>query len=107
MAKDVIKVSTEAMRDTISQYTAQKTRLMEAFSICVKATNLIDNAWAGTSYRSTRAKMDATWKNLGQAEERMDDAIDELNKVIDIMDNAENTNKTKFSGLDTGTSPFN
>lgn len=103
---DLIRVSTEEMRGTIAQYTAEKARLMEAFAICTKATATIARSWAGPSFLVVSAKMASTWKNLFEAEQKMDDAIDELNKTIDIMDGVENTNKSKIGGLDTGSSPF-
>ena len=103
---DKIKVSTQEMQGTIAQYSAQKAKLMEAFGICTKATQLIARSWAGPSFLITSAKMADTWKNLMEAEHKMNDAIDELNKVIDIMDSTEDSNKSLFAGLDTGSSPF-
>lgn len=106
MAKDVIKVSTEEMQATIAKYTTEKGKLMEAFSICTKATELIARSWAGPSFAVTAAKMAATWKNLFEAEHKMSDAIEELNKTIEIMQSAEDSNKSIAGGLETGSSPF-
>lgn len=104
---DRIKVSTDEMQGTIAQYTAQKAKLMEAFSICKDATALIARSWAGPSFGIVSAKMVATWNNLFEAEHKANDAIDELKKIIDIMDSTESGNKSTFAGLDTGSSPFN
>jgi uncharacterized protein YukE len=106
MAKDLIKVSTAEMEAAIAKYNAEKAKLMGAFSICTKATSLIARSWAGPSFAVTSAKMAATWKNLFDTERKINDAIDELKKTIGIFDEAENSNKSNFAGLEVGTSPF-
>lgn len=106
MAKDIIKVSTEEMSACIARYTTEKSKLMEAFQICVQASSLLAQSWAGPSFLACSAKMAATYANLFQSEQKMDDAIQELNDVINIMDNAENTIQSDVNSLEIGESPF-
>lgn len=106
MANDIIKVSTEEMSACIARYTTEKNRLMEAFQICISASTLLAQSWAGPSFAVCCAKMAATYANLFQSEQKMDDAIDELNSVINLMDTAENKIQGDASGLDVGSSPF-
>ena len=103
---DVIKVSTEEMAQCVAQYTAEKAKLMNALSICMKASSLLARSWAGPSFAVCSAKMAATFKNLSEVEHKIDDAISELNKTIGIMDKVESNAKSSAASLDTGTSPF-
>ena len=106
MAKDIIKVSTEEMSECISRYTSEKSRLMEAFTICISASTLLAQSWAGPSFAVCCAKMAATYANLFQSEQKMDDAIDELKSVIDIMETAEGKVQSDAGSLEVGDSPF-
>ena len=103
---DRILVSTEDMRTTISEYTSQKAKLMEAIGICNKASTLLAQSWAGPSFAACCAKMANTYKNLFQCEQKIDDAISELNKVCTIMEQAEGKVSQSAAALDVGSSPF-
>ena len=103
---DQIKVSTDEMNLCIAQYTAQKAKLMSALSICVSATNLLYQSWAGPSFAVCWTKMQNTWKNLNQTEDKIEDAITELRKTISNMQAAEGKIQANVGSLDTGTSPF-
>ena len=103
---DVIKVSTEEMSACIARYTAEKAKLMNALSICLKASQLLMRSWAGPSFAVCCAKMADTYKNLFQSEQKIDDAINELKKTISIMEQAEGKVKSNVASLDVGTSPF-
>ena len=101
-----IKVDAAAMAATIAKYTAEKAKLMEALQTCTKASQLIARSWAGPSFGIMCIKLADTYKNLFQSEKKMDDAIEELKKSIDIFDNAEKTIVSSINALDVGTSPF-
>jgi uncharacterized protein YukE len=103
---DVIKVDPEAMNACIAKYTAERAKLMNALQICVKASQLLAQSWAGPSFAITCAKMADTYKNLFQSEQKIDDAINELRKTIAIMEQAEGKIKSSAGALDVGTSPF-
>lgn len=103
---DVIKVSTEEMRTCISAYTTQKAKLLGAVAVCMKASALLDQSWAGPSFVICKAKMQKTWSNLSETEKKIDDAIAELNNTITAMEEAEGKIKSSAGSLDAGTSPF-
>ena len=103
---DVIKVSTEEMSACIARYTAEKAKLMNALSICLKASQLLMRSWAGPSFVICCGKMANTYKNLAESEQKINDAISELKKTISIMDQAEGKISSNINSLDTGTSPF-
>lgn len=106
MANDVIKVSTEQMQSAVGRYTSEKAKLMEAVAICVKASALLAQSWAGPSFAVCCAKMANTYKNLFQCEQKIDDAINELKQVIGIMENTESKNTSVAASLEAGDSPF-
>ena len=101
-----IKVSTEDMNACIATYTTQKAQLLEALQICVNASNLLYQSWAGPSFAACCVKMANTWKNLNQTEQKIDDAITELRNTISTMEAAEGKIQSNIGSLDTGTSPF-
>lgn len=103
---DRIKVSTEEMATCIAQYTAQKARLMEALQVCNQASQLLAQSWAGPSFVACAAKMAATYHNLFQSEQKISDAIAELQATVGIMENAESSVNSSVSALDVGSSPF-
>ena len=103
---DMIKVSTEEMNACIAKYTAEKAKLMNALQICLKASQLLTQSWAGPSFTVCCAKMANTYKNLAQTEQKIDDAISELRSTISIMEAAEGKISSNAASLDTGTSPF-
>lgn len=103
---NVIKVSTEDMRACIQKYQTEKQRLMDALQVCNKASQTLARSWAGPSFLTMSIKLANTYKNLLQSMNKMDDAISELNKTIEIMERAENTVKSNAASLDLGDSPF-
>ena len=103
---NVIKVSTEDMAACVSSYMSQKARLMDALSICNNAAQTLAQSWAGPSFLQMSLKLADTWKNLSQSMAKIDDAVDELKKVISIMDSTEKKIVSTVASLDTGSSPF-
>ena len=101
-----IKVSTEQMASTISRDQAEKTKLLEAFQVCVQASQLLAQSWAGPSFLACSAKLALTYKNLFQSEQKMDDAIQELTAAIGIYTETETSVTNSAAALDTGSSPF-
>ena len=103
---DVIKVSTSQMAAAVRRYQAEKARLMDAVSICNHAAQTLAQSWAGPSFLEMSLKLAETYKNLFQSVEKIDDAISELNQVIQIYDRTETANTAVAAGLDAGESPF-
>lgn len=103
---NVIKVSTEDMAKTISQYMAEKQKLMDAVRICNSAAKTLAQSWAGPSFLAMSLKLADTYKNLSQSMAVIDDAVSELRKTIEIMENTENRIKSSVATLDIGISPF-
>jgi len=53
-----------------------------------------------------RTQWQIAYANIKRADDKMQDAVDELNTVANLFDENEATLQSTFSSLDTGTSPF-
>lgn len=105
MAEKIL-VSTEEMRGTVTQYQAAKGDLQNAFSTLDRALKILESCWKGPAYMAMRAQWEIAYGNIKRADDKMQDAVDELNRVADLFDENEATLQSTFGSLDTGTSPF-
>lgn len=103
---EIIKVSTDEMRDTVTQFTTAQSNLQEAYTWMDRAIKVLDTCWKGTAYMAMMTQWNLTYKNIETANERMQDAIDELNKSADLFDTSESNLTSGFNGLEIGSSPF-
>ncbi|MDE7244335.1 MAG: WXG100 family type VII secretion target [Oscillospiraceae bacterium] len=101
-----ILVSTEEIRQTAGQYQGAKGELQDAFTNLDRALKILESCWKGPAYMAMRAQWSVANGNIRRADEKMQDAIDELNKVANLFDENETALKSQFESLDTGTSPF-
>lgn len=101
-----ILVTTDEMRETVSEYQAAKGVLQDAFSSLDRALNILESCWRGPAYMAMRTQWNAAHANIKRADEKMQDAVEELNAVAQLFDENEATLKSTFGSLDTGTSPF-
>ena len=101
-----ILVTTDEMRQTAAEYVSAKAGLQDAFSSLDRALNILESCWKGPAYMAMRAQWDIANKNIRRADEKMQDAVDELNAVAELFDQNESTIQSTFGSLDTGTSPF-
>ena len=103
---DGLIVQDLGMAAAIRRYQAEKNRLMDAVKICNNASRMLAQSWAGPSFAALSVKMASTYKNLSQSITKMDDAIEELNQTIRIMEGAERKVASSAAALDLGVSPF-
>lgn len=103
---EIIKVSTDQMRDTVSRFVSAQSTLRDAYDRMDRAVKVLDSAWKGIAYTAMRTQWSLTYKNIERANERMQDAIDELNRSAELFDSNESMQISTFQALDVGTSPF-
>lgn len=103
---EIIKVSTAEMRQAVQTFTAAQSELQEAYEWMDRAVKTLDSCWKGTAYTLMRTQWNLTYRNIETANERMQDAIDELNASANLFDANESSLTGAFQGLDVGTSPF-
>lgn len=103
---EIIKVSTQQMRETAQNYTSAKQELENAYQNMDKAIKTMDKLWSGPAYVTMLATWAAVYKNIALSELRMKDAIDELNASAQIFDTTEGQTKSKAGALEQGKSPF-
>lgn len=101
-----ILVSTEEMRQTAARYQSAQGDLQNAFSDLDRALNILESCWKGPAYLAMRTQWNVAYKNIKRADEKMQDAVDELNTVAQLFDQNESQLQSTFGSLDTGTSPF-
>lgn len=105
MAEKIL-VSTDEMRQTATAYRGAQGELQDAFSELDRALKILESCWKGPAYMAMRAQWSIANGNIKRANEKMQDAIDELNTVANLFDENEATLQSTFSSLDTGSSPF-
>lgn len=103
---EIIKVSADEMRETATQYVSAQAALQEAYDNMDRAVRVLDSAWKGEAYVAMRTQWNLTYKNISTANERMQDAIDELNASANLFENNEMKIVNAVQSLDVGTSPF-
>ena len=103
---EIIKVSSDQMRDTVTQFVAAQSNLSEAYNRMDRAVKILDSCWKGAAYLAMRTQWGLTYKNIERANERMQDAIDELNESAQLYDSNESVLISNFQSLDVGNSPF-
>ncbi len=103
---EIIKVSTEEMRHTVAEFTTAQRELDEAYQWMDRAVKMLNSCWKGAAYSIMRTQWTLTYNNIERSNERMQDAIDELNKSADLFDSNEAAQISSFQALDVGTSPF-
>lgn len=101
-----ILVSTDEMRQTATEYLSAKGELQDAFSSLDRALKILESCWKGPAYMAMRTQWNIAYKNIKRADDKMQDAIQELNSVARLFDQNESALQSAFSSLDTGTSPF-
>lgn len=101
-----ITVSTDEMRNTVTQFVSAQSTLGEAYERMDRAVKVLDTAWKGAAYAAMRMQWSLTYKNIERATERMQDAIDELNASAELFDSNESVLISNFQSQDVGTSPF-
>lgn len=104
---EIIKVSTDEMRAAVTRFQSAQSQLEGAYTWMDRAVRTLDTVWIGPAYVAMRTQWELTYKNIETANERMQDAIDELNNTANLFDSNEATLQSNFQSLDVGTSPFN
>jgi uncharacterized protein YukE len=95
---DRIIISTEEMEAAVSAYEAQKTIKMDAIAAMKAAVDNMDGSWDGPASDVFMAAFNALYGKMMKTEERMEDAITELNNLIQTATAAD----ADISNLGTG-----
>ena len=101
---DRITISTEEMQTAVSAYEAQKAVKMDAIAAMQTAVNAMDAAWDGPASEAFMAVFNTLHGKMMKTEEKMQDAIDELNAIIGRAEevNADVSNLAKAAESMTG-----
>lgn len=105
-SSDRITVPLDEMTATIGRYELAHDELEDSYVNLSRAMDALDKAWKGIAYLEFRYQLSSIRGNIERADEKMQDAVDELKKTYDIFTNVERSNTSMMAGLDIGTSPF-
>ena len=103
---DIIKVSTQELTNAVNKYTNQKMQLQNAYLRMYRELHRLDGSYQGDASEALKNQFEQMYKNLEQTENKVHDAIDEMTKTANIVDEVEAGLQAAFSGLDTGSDPF-
>ena len=79
---DRITISTEEMQTAVSAYETQKTAKMDAIQAMKNAVDSMDGSWDGPASEAFIAAFNSLYGKMMKTEEKMQDAVDELNAII-------------------------
>lgn len=104
---DKITVSSADLGECAARYTAAGLKLLQCTATYAKALQALSNDWTGRAFLIMSVKIVEMVKNLGESYTKCLDAVGELIDVKGQFEEAENALKGNFSGMETGSSPFN
>jgi uncharacterized protein YukE len=88
------------MQQAVSAYEAQKNIKMDAIAAMKAAVDTMDGYWDGPASEVFMTAFSGLYAKMMKTEERMQDAIDELNRVIGAAEEAENTVRNVNAGAE-------
>ena len=103
---DIIKVSTDELISAVNRFTTQKTQLQNAYLLMYRNIHGLDGSYTGDASEALKQQFEQMYKNIEMTEQKVQDAVDELTKTADIVNQVESSLQSAFNSLDTGTSPF-
>ena len=103
---DIIKVSTQELNNAVSKYANQKMQLQNAYLRMYRELHGLDGKYVGDASEALKQQFEQMYKNIEQTEAKVQDAIDEMTKTAEIVDEVEAGLQSAFNSLDTGTDPF-
>ena len=101
MAEQIL-VNPELMLQTMNQYNTCKGNQTAAYTQLQAAVKSLAGAWEGDAYNAFTAKFNELYNNIKQSEERMQDAVTELQKSHDIFQQVESTISGEVNSLSAG-----
>ena len=99
---DIIKVSTDELISAVNKYSTQKTQLQNAYLLMYRNIHGL----VGDASEALKRQFEQMYKNIEQTEAKVQDAIEEMTKTAEIVNEVESGLQSAFGSLDTGTDPF-
>lgn len=103
---DIIKVSTDELISAVNKYSTQKTQLQNAYLLMYRNIHGLDGVYVGDASEALKQQFEQMYKNIEQTEAKVQDAIEELTKTAEVVNEVEAGLQSAFGSLDTGTDPF-
>lgn len=106
MAADKLLVDSAEVTQAAAQFKTYMGQMETAYLRMSDAVRTLDSTWNGEASEQFKTSFDNMYNNLKQSSDKMQDAVDEMTKAVEIFDEVENQIKAMAEGLETGTSPF-
>lgn len=104
---DYIDYKSSDLEACAAAYRGSLQKLQTAVSTYEQALNALRSDWTGKAFIIMAGKVVTMVLRIKESFDRVTDAMDELGQVQALMDETEQTNVTKMSGLEVGSeSPF-
>ena len=103
---DIIKVSTEELINTVTQFKNHQMQLQNAYLQMYRNIHGLDGSYRGDASEALKNQFEQMYKNIEQTEAKVQDAVEEMTKTAEIVDEVEAGLQSAFGSLDTGTDPF-
>jgi len=104
--QDEILVPVDEMQDSISSFKNAQDHLQNSYRNMERAMDALEHVWSGVAQVAMRYQWHTIYGNISKADEKMDDAIDELRATLQLFTQNEQNTSSSFAALDFGESPF-
>ena len=104
---DKITVSPEELSACAAAYLKASRKLNEATATYNQALQKLSSDWTGKAFQIMSGKVAQMVKNIGESYTKCYDAVSELTNVKTLFEENEQSVKSTFTSLETGSSPFN
>jgi WXG100 family type VII secretion target len=105
-ADDTLLVSTEEMVNAVNIFNTQKSAQMTAYESMKSTVAEMAGSWLGEASQNFQSQFQSFYSNIAQSEARMQDAVTEMEKAVDIFSAVESEHKGNFAAMDTGRGPW-
>lgn len=104
---DMLRFDTQDLQQCINQYNGAMSTLKDSYNHFVKSLNALSSDWTGRAFVIMSGKVAAMGANIARSFNNLDDAVTELQQMIDLTQETEGEIKTTIGNAEIGTeSPF-
>lgn len=104
--QDEILVPLEEMENSIASFVSAQDHLQGSYKNMERAMDSLERVWSGVAQLAMRYQWHTIYGNISKADEKMEDAINELRVTLNLFKQNEQNVSSSFAALDTGESPF-
>ena len=104
--QDEILVPLDQIEESIYSFTNAQDHLQGSYRNMERAMDSLERIWSGAAQLAMRYQWNSIYGNISQADEKMEDAINELKVTLRLFSQSEQKLTSSFIAMDSGESPF-